>query len=183
MDKLNHLHAVEIVAAPGIPVRDFTPTVHCMHAMCWSLISRRSLPFVCIDEICRTTFPRHFISSTAEGAMKRFCANPLWHFHAAKEVSGSGWSPHPIPVQPVSVMLQYRFAMKRLFDVAARRIHAIPKVNSKSWRMVALAADRHLRARGRSVHHHRDRAGFGQRHQNQQHPEAIPPVAVPGTQH
>ncbi len=62
----------------------------------------------------------------------------------------------------LSVMLQYRFAMKRLFDVPPESFTPPPKVNSAIVRMVPLATDR-LRAIDDAQLAKIVTAGFGQR--------------------
>ncbi|MDX2219816.1 MAG: 16S rRNA (adenine(1518)-N(6)/adenine(1519)-N(6))-dimethyltransferase RsmA [Burkholderiales bacterium] len=62
----------------------------------------------------------------------------------------------------LSVMLQYRFAMRRLFLVPPGAFHPPPKVESAIVRMVPLGADR-LRARDEARFHQLVLAAFGQR--------------------
>ena len=62
----------------------------------------------------------------------------------------------------LSVMLQYRFAMKRLFDVPPGAFTPPPKVNSAIVRMMPLPTDR-LRARDDAHFAAIVTAGFGQR--------------------
>ncbi len=62
----------------------------------------------------------------------------------------------------LSVMLQYRFAMKRLFDVPPGAFYPPPKVDSAIVRMVPLPADR-PRARNDKRLAEIVTAGFGQR--------------------
>lgn len=62
----------------------------------------------------------------------------------------------------LSVMLQYRFAMRRLFLVPPGAFHPPPKVDSAIVRMVPLGADR-LRARDEARFHQVVLAAFGQR--------------------
>jgi 16S rRNA (adenine1518-N6/adenine1519-N6)-dimethyltransferase len=62
----------------------------------------------------------------------------------------------------LSVMLQYRFAMKKVFDVPPGAFSPPPKVNSAIVRMVPLPADR-LRAKSDTRFAALVTAGFGQR--------------------
>lgn len=62
----------------------------------------------------------------------------------------------------LSVMLQYRFAMRRLFLVPPGAFHPPPKVDSAIVRMVPLGADR-LRARDETRFNQVVMAAFGQR--------------------
>lgn len=62
----------------------------------------------------------------------------------------------------LSVMLQYRFAMRRLFLVPPGAFHPPPKVDSAIVRMVPLGADR-LRARNEARFYQIVLAAFGQR--------------------
>lgn len=62
----------------------------------------------------------------------------------------------------LSVMLQYRFAMRRLFLVPPGAFHPPPKVDSAIVRMVPLGPDR-LRARDDAHFHQVVLAAFGQR--------------------
>jgi len=161
MDKLNHLHAVEIDRDLASALRArFTPEQFTLHAC--DVLEFDFAPlgprFRCVGNLpYNISTPFLFHLASYESALIDGT------FMLQKEVvDRMVAAPDTEAYGRLSVMLQYRFAMKRLFDVPPGAFTPPPKVNSAIVRMVPLPADR-LRARGDQQFATIVTAGFGQR--------------------
>jgi 16S rRNA (adenine1518-N6/adenine1519-N6)-dimethyltransferase len=161
LDKLNHLHAVEIDRDLAAALRqrfpaerfslhetdvlDFDFSIFCGRFRCvGNLPYNISTPFL----FHLATFEAALIDGT---------------FMLQKEVvDRMVAAPDTEAYGRLSVMLQYRFAMKRLFDVPPGAFTPPPKVNSAIVRMTPLPATR-LRATDDTRFAAIVTAGFGQR--------------------
>ena len=161
LDKLNHLHAVEIDRDLASALRArFPATQFTLHAC--DVLEFDFAPlgprFRCVGNLpYNISTPFLFHLASYESALIDGT------FMLQKEVvDRMVAAPDTEAYGRLSVMLQYRFAMKRLFDVPPGAFTPPPKVNSAIVRMMPLPADR-LRACDDQQFATIVTAGFGQR--------------------
>ena len=161
LDRLKHLHAVEIdrdlasALRARFPVTQFT--LHACDVLAFDFAPLGSR-FRCVGNLpYNISTPFLFHLATFESALIDGT------FMLQKEVvDRMVAAPDTEAYGRLSVMLQYRFAMKRLFDVPPGAFTPPPKVNSAIVRMTPLPATR-LRATNDTRFAAIVTAGFGQR--------------------
>ena len=159
--KLNHLHAVEIdrhlAAALRSRFSENKLTLHEENVLTFDFGKLESR-FRCVGNL-PYNISTPFLFHLAGFAAKLIDAT----FMLQKEVvDRMVAAPDTEAYGRLSVMLQYRFAMRRLFDVPPGAFSPPPKVDSALVRMVPLNADR-LRANDEARFAAIVTAGFGQR--------------------
>ncbi len=161
LEKLNHLHAVEIDRDLAAALRERFPaekfTLHETNVLDFDFSIFKSR-FRCVGNLpYNISTPFLFHLATFESALIDGT------FMLQKEVvDRMVAAPDTEAYGRLSVMLQYRFAMKKLFDVPPGAFTPPPKVNSAIVRMAPLPATR-LRAKNESRFAAIVTAGFGQR--------------------
>ncbi len=159
--KLNHLHAVEIDRDLAAALRSRFPadkfTLHEENVLTFDF-NKLASRFHCVGNL-PYNISTPFLFHLAGFAEQLIDAT----FMLQKEVvDRMVAAPDTEAYGRLSVMLQYRFAMERLFDVPPGAFTPPPKVVSAIVRMVPLAANR-LRAKDNVRFAAMVTAGFGQR--------------------